>query len=149
MAFLKPKKKPEEKQELNPKPAAQPKQQQAAPAMPKPVSNQFEEIMRRLRLLEERYSGLRKKSQFTEQNMLKDAKDLFVEIKTLNEAISELRSEMAVLNEKLLKLESEINSSVAKSELNTLAKYVDMWEPMQFLTRKQAEELLKDSSENK
>ena len=43
-----------------------------------PVTKQMDELMRRLRLLEERYSGLRKKTQFTEQNMLKDAKELFL-----------------------------------------------------------------------
>ena len=111
--------------------------------MPKPVSNQFEEIMRRLRLLEERYSGLRKKTQFTEQNMLKDAKDIFLEIRTLNETISGIKNDVSMLNENIVKLETEIEMSVNKSELQTLSKYVELWQPIEFLTRKQAEELLK------
>lgn len=112
-------------------------------AMPQTVSSQFEEIMRRLRLLEERYSALRKKTQFTEQNMLKDAKDIFIEIKTLNETISDLKNEMTYLNEKIVKIETEIDSSVNKSELNTLSKYIEMWQPMELLTRKEAEDILK------
>ena len=111
--------------------------------MPQTVSSQFEEIMRRLRLLEERYSALRKKTQFTEQNMLKDAKDIFIEIKTLNETISDLKNEMTYLNEKIVKIETEIDSSVNKSELNTLSKYIEMWQPMELLTRKEAEDILK------
>lgn len=143
MEFIKQPEKPEDgkSQDKNKKPVAVKKETEIG--MPQPVSNQFEEIMRRLRLLEERYSGLRKKTQFTEQNMLKDAKDLFIEIKTLNETISELKNEMVFLNEKIVKLESEIESSVNKSDLNALSKYIELWQPMEFLTRKQAEDLLK------
>ena len=56
---------PKKDEKSIPKPIS--KKEEAAMVMPKPVSNQFEEIMRRLRLLEERYSGLRKKTQFTEK----------------------------------------------------------------------------------
>ena len=74
--------------------------------------------------------------------MLKDAKDLFLDIKTMTETISTLKNEMTFLNEKILKLELEIRSSVNKSDLNALSKYIDLWQPMDFLTRKEAEDLL-------
>ncbi len=126
------------------KPQAAPEQftsLQAAPSSS--VAKQIEEIMRRLRLLEERYSGLRKKTQFIEQSMLKDAKELFEGINAITETMSELKNQMAELNEKLIKLDDEVGGSVSKSELNTLAKYIEFWQPMDFLPRKEAEKLLK------
>ena len=142
MEFIKQPEKKEDNKEIAEK-AKKNIQNSKEAVIPKSVSSQFDEIMRRLRLLEERYSGLRKKTQFSEQNMLKDTKDIFIELKTLNETISDLKNEMIMLNEKILKLETEIGSSVNKSELNALSKYLEMWQPMDFLTRKQAEELLK------
>ncbi|MFH2021616.1 MAG: hypothetical protein ABIJ34_09495 [archaeon] len=113
-------------------------------AAPTTVAKQLEEIMRRLRLLEERYSGLRKKSQFVEQSMLRDVKDLFEEIHALTDSLSELRSQMSELTEKLGKLTEEVKESVDKSELHTLAKYMDFWQPLDFITRKEVERMISE-----
>ena len=109
-----------------------------------PVTKQMDELMRRLRLLEERYSGLRKKTQFTEQNMLKDAKELFAEIKILHETLSELKSDLLELNEKLIKLRQEVKSSVKKTDFNVLAKYIDYWQPLNYVTKEEVEKLLNE-----
>ena len=112
------------------------------PSLPDNVSKQIDEVMRRIRLLEERYSGLRKKTQFTEQNMLKDAKELFEENKALHEAISDITNQVSDLGEKLVKLTDEVKATVSKAQFNVVAKYVDYWQPMDFVTRKQAMELI-------
>jgi hypothetical protein len=112
-------------------------------AAPTSVAKQIDEIMRRIRLLEERYSGIRKKSQFVEQSMLKDVKDMFEEFKAINETVTELKLQMAELAEKLGKLSEEVDESVTKAELNTVSKYLEFWQPLDFMTRKQAEEMLK------
>jgi uncharacterized coiled-coil DUF342 family protein len=87
---------------------------------------------------------LRKKAQFTEHNMLKDAKEISAETKALSSSISDLKNEVSDLNEKMTKLSEEVSQGVSKAEFNVLAKYLDFWQPMDFLTRKQAEELLKN-----
>jgi predicted nucleic acid-binding Zn-ribbon protein len=115
-----------------------------AAVVPEGVTNDFHEIMRRLRLIEERYSGLRKKTQFTEQTMLKDVKDLSIDIRDLGEAMSELRNEISELTEKMAKLTEEIKNAVEKSEFNVLVKYMDYWEPMNFLTKKDAEKMISE-----
>ena len=122
------------------KPPQQPKQQE----IPTQVSNQIDEILRRIRMLEERYSGLRKKTQFTEQNMLKDTKDLFEEIKVVQDTITEVKSDLAEMDEKLLKLNEEVKGTVKKTEFNVLSKYVEFWQPLNFLTREDAEKLIKE-----
>lgn len=131
-------KKPEEKPKEAPKP------QQAAQALPAEVAKQIDEIMRRLKLLEERYSGVRKKNQFTEQNMLKETKEIFQELNVLNSTISEIKGELSELGEKLGKLSDEVSSSAKKADLNVLAKYLDFWQPLEFLTKNEAEKMLKE-----
>lgn len=132
-------KKPEDKPKEIPKPSAA-----AAQALPQEVTKQLDEIMRRLKLIEERYSGARKKSQFTEQNMLKDTKEIFEDMSLLNNTVSELKGEISELNEKLSKLTEEVKSSAKKDELNVLSKYLDFWQPLEFLSRAEAERMIRD-----
>lgn len=105
---------------------------------------EISELISRLRLLEERYGRLSSKSQFVEQNMLRDAKEISDELSIINETTMELKRDIADLNEKLLKLVEEMKDTVKKNEFNVLAKYLNFWQPLNFLTREEAEKLLKD-----
>src|SRR3989344_7209497 len=113
-----PQKKQEEKTQAVQKPVQQ-------PVIPVAITKEVDEIMRRLRQLEERYSGLRKKSQLIEQNMLKDAKDIFEEINVIHQTVSELKGEMSEISEKLSKLSEEIKGSASKADFNVVSKYLD------------------------
>lgn len=115
--------------------------------LPSSVSNEMDEVMRRIRLLEDRYSSIRKKTQFTEQNMLKDSKDIYEELSVLRTTISEIKNEVSELNEKMIKLSEEVASSVSISDFNVLAKYVEYWQPLNFLTREQAEKIIERHKE--
>ena len=126
-------KKPEEK-----------KPDKNAPVVPVIITKQMDDLMRRIRLLEERYSGLRKKTQVTEQNMLKDTRDLTSEIKILNENVTDLKRSFSEINDKLIKMQEEMNTAVKKADFNVIAKYLEFWEPMNFLTRKEAERIIDD-----
>lgn len=128
--------------------------QKPAPAeqrstIPLEVTKEIDELMRRLKLLEERYSGLRKKSQFSEQNMLKETKELLEEAGILRGSISEIKAEISEINEKLLKLAEEVEASVKKTDFKVVAKYLDFWQPMNFLTREEAERLIAEAKERK
>jgi uncharacterized protein YoxC len=112
------------------------------PVIPVAISKEIDELMRRLRQLEERYSGLRKKSQLIEQNMLKDTKDIFEDISLNRQTITELKLEISEISEKLTKLTDEVASSVSKSEFNVIAKYLDFWQPLDFITRDEAMKIL-------
>ena len=136
----------EEKEEKQPEKKLQQKQakQPEAPEVPREVIEQIDSLMRRLRLLEERYSGLRRKSQFTEESMLEDTKTISGDMQVLNETIDELKSEVFDINEKLTKLSDEIKATADKTELNVLAKYLDYWQPLDYITRKEAEDMIKE-----
>ncbi len=120
------------------------KTQSQTAQIPPELSKEIDEIMRRLRLLEERYSGLRKKTQVTEQNMIKDAREIFKELKVLNDTITEVKGEFSEMNDKLLKLNDEIQNAVKKTEFNVLSKYIDFWQPLNYITRDEVEKLIRE-----
>ena len=137
-------KKQDKKQET--KQASPPPAQKKDPVSPIPaeISIKMDEIMRRIRLLEERYSQVRKKSQFTEENMLNDTKEIFNDINVLNETIAELKTSIAEIGDKLFKLGEEVSQGVSKAELNVISKYLDFWQPLDFVTRQEVEKMLRE-----
>ena len=92
-----------------------------------------------LRLLEDRYSTIRKKTQLTDQNMLETDKNFNSEFRAINDEIDKLKILMKEMNEKLDQLISESSGLAKRQELITLSKYVDLWKPMEFVTRAQLE----------
>jgi len=112
------------------------------------LNEQINNLTRRIRILEERYSNVRKKTQVTDQNMIEDVKSLSTDIKLINQDVSELKKQMSDFNEKTVILLDEIKQSVKKHEFMEFEKYINLWEPMNFLTYEQAVKLIKDYKEN-
>jgi len=98
---------------------------------------------KRLKVLEDRYLTIRKKTQLTDQNMLEANKRFNSEIKAINDELIKLKISMKEMNEKLDQLVSETSGLAKRQDLITLSKYVDFWRPMNFITREQLENEIK------
>ena len=117
------------------------------------VSNEMNNLSRRVRIIEERYSNLRNKSQVTEQNMLMNNKRLTSSMTMLTSDINELKREVKEIKDTVKLIIKELNETVKKEEVSTLKKYIDLWEPVNFVTREGVEKIIKkfieESSEEK
>ena len=110
----------------------------------KKTANQINEILRRLRTLEERYTNLRKKNQLSDQNMLKDSKRLSDDIKVLQSTINDLKKEISEVNNKIRKLHEEISQTVPKRKFDMISKYVDFWEPMNYVQKGETKKIIQN-----
>jgi predicted DNA-binding protein YlxM (UPF0122 family) len=107
--------------------------------------NEFEERIltdisnssKRLKILEDRYITIRKKTQLTDQNMLDTAHKFNTEVRAINDEVNKLKILLKEMNEKLNQLISETQTLANRSELITLNKYLDLWKPMHFVTQEQ------------
>ncbi len=95
------------------------------------------ESSKRLRILEDRYSTIRKKTQLTDQNMLESNKRFNEEIKAINEEMGKIRVSINEITEKMDQLISEVGDAANRQDLITLNKYVDLWRNMNFVTKEQ------------
>ena len=109
------------------------------------LNEQLNQSLRTLRMLEERYSTLRKKMQLSEQNMIEDTNKVFTQIKLIVSDINELKMKISDIKQKLDIFEKEIDEMATRQDVMVLQRYMDMWEPMQFLTEKDAIKLIKDA----
>lgn len=101
-------------------------------------------LSRRVRMLEERYYNIRKKTTLTDQNMLEDNKGITQKLKFLTDSINDLKKKISDVVEKLTMFDEELKDTAKKSDLDVIKKYLDFWEPINFLTEKEAVKLIKD-----
>ena len=103
------------------------------------LRHDFNSLSRRLRELEERSQNLRKKVQMTDQNFMNQNKRSMQELKTVHSEMRELKHFMNDLDNKMLLLIKELRLCARKEEVKVLDRYISIWEPINFMSRKEAE----------
>lgn len=98
-------------------------------------------LERRLRVLEEGATNIRRSVQVTEQNMLKKNRTFTTEIKAINSELIEIKKEIAETKDKILDLIKELQSAAKLTEVKVLEKYINLWNPVKFVTQKEVERI--------
>lgn len=106
------------------------------------ISKNVNNLAASLRILEERYSTLRSKSQVSEQNMIELEKEVTEDVKMLSEDLVELKHELSDIKDKLRLISGEMKNLADKHEFRVMERYLDMWQPMNFVTRDELNKLL-------
>jgi predicted nucleic acid-binding Zn-ribbon protein len=101
-------------------------------------------MSRRVKILEERYTNIRSKFQVTEQNMINKNKNFFSEIKTLNLEITEIKKEMNEIKDRMVSLLKELEAFAKKENVDILKKYIDLWNPVSFVTKNEIEAIVRE-----
>ncbi len=108
------------------------------------LASMISDLDRRLRVLEERYGNLRKKIQLTDHNLIESEKSFGKELRNFNEDILKLKRNTNDFDEKIVIFDSEMQNTAQKTDLKVIEKYLAMWEPSMFVTRKELREYLKN-----
>ena len=111
------------------------------------VSNELNNVSRRVRIMEERYINLRRKTQVTDQNMLLNNRRFANELKAVSDDVKEIKRNVLELNTKLKLIVKELRECAKKEDLNVLQKYIELWEPLNFVTRNEVEKLIQEALE--
>jgi len=106
------------------------------------ISKNVNNVAANLRILEERYSTLRNKSQVSEQSMISMEKDIRADIRLLTDDLVDLKRDLSDIKDKLRIISGEIGNLVKKEDFKVVERYVDMWQPMNFVTRNELNKLI-------
>ena len=106
------------------------------------VMKGISDLQRRLRVLEERYTTLRRKGQLIDENFLDTERDLRNKVKKLDEEHTEVRRMLIDLDDKLDRFLEQAKKAASREDVLILKKYVQMWDPIRYLTRDEALRLL-------
>lgn len=118
-----------------PMPAAQPNPEQSAMSM-------------RLRLLEEKSTNLNKKIEFLERNMVAVNKKKGDLLHNFDSELLDIKREIDSLKQKTDLIIKELKLSAGKDELNTIKRYLDLWNLTRFVTREEVERIVEETVGN-
>lgn len=113
------------------------------------VKGDINNLERRLRVLEEGFTNIRRSLQVAEQNMLSKNKTFSTEIRTLTSDINEIRKEISDIKEKVLMVLKELESAAKINEVKVLEKYINLWNPVKFVTQNEVEQIIDEKLKNK
>ena len=113
------------------------------------LAAQITNLSRAVKLLEDKTSNLRKKVQLDEQNSLSAHKKTFDDIKVISTDILEIKREVEDLKEKILLIIRELRLSAKSEQLQELQKYIEIWEPVNFVTRNEVQKIVERMMEQK
>lgn len=113
------------------------------------IAKNVNSLAANLRILEERYSNLRGRLQTSEQGIIALDKDIRADIKLLGEDTLELKRDINDINDKLRLISGEIKNLVNKNEFKVSERYLDIWQPMNFVTRNELKKMLEEKIKEK
>ena len=120
------------KKGIEPPPMAQPNAEQSSMSM-------------RLRLVEEKSNNLNKKIEFLERNMVAVNKKKSDMLHNFDSELLDLKREIDSLKQKTDLIIRELKLSAGKDELNTIKRYLDLWNLARFVTREEVERIVEES----
>ena len=101
------------------------------------------DINTRLRILENKYVLVRERMFVINQNMIDGYKKLMSEIKAVDSDLKEIKGDLFSIKESMRHLVKEMDSFARKENLKVLEKYINMWNPLKFVTEEEVLELIK------
>lgn len=112
-----------------------------SPELQKVVSD-INNLSSRLRILEEKASNLRKKTQVNEQNMLESHKKINLEIKTTNSDLLEIKRDLSSMKDEIKIMVNELKTTAKKRDLAVIERYLDFIEPLNLVSKGELQRLL-------
>ncbi len=108
------------------------------------TAGQLNNMSRRLRLLEERYENLRDFLRSNEQHDIKSRKQYDKELKTLSSEMNDYQRTFVDLRDKVRLIVKELKECAKSDELKLVQNYIDLWEPVTFVTERQVEKIIEE-----
>ena len=104
---------------------------------------QTNQLMNRVRLLEERYEQLSTKIRIVDQSGLKKNKEIKEMITEINGSIRQIRKKTKELGDAMQHLVIDMQDVAKTQDIKVLERYVNMFDPTRFLTKEEAVELIR------
>ena len=96
----------------------------------------------RIRELEGKYNLLRDRVLLINNNMIEEYKKIAKDLKTTEAESREIKTELYNLKEALKDIAREISNFAKKDDIKVLEKYINMWDPLKFITVEEVEEII-------
>ena len=101
------------------------------------------EVTNRIRILENKYTQMRERLFLINQNMIDQYKKIMEETQDINIDLKDIKNDIFSIKEALNHIINEMNSFARKENIKVLEKYINLLNPLSFVTHNQLQEELK------
>ena len=112
---------------------------QRAPVNMQDLQRKFADIISdlnsRVRMLEERVENLRSHIDLLDNSVIEKHKTLISEVRRIEDGQRALRADMDMLKDVTERLARRLDAFASKEEVKVLERYVELWQPLNFVTR--------------
>ncbi|MBS3108544.1 hypothetical protein J4409_01605 [Candidatus Woesearchaeota archaeon] len=102
------------------------------------------EVVNRLRSLESKYNLITEKTLLINKNMIDEYKSLSRHIKIIESDIKEIKLEVNKLKEIIREFAKEFDSYARKENVKVLEKYINLIDPLKFVTEDDVKRIVKE-----
>ena len=95
-----------------------------------------------IKSLEGKVNNLLREVDMIKNDFIRKTNNLNKEIKTLNEDFIEFKHQHEKTQEKMDRIISELKQTAGVEEVETLKKYLELWNPLNFVTQRDVERIL-------
>ena len=106
------------------------------------------EMIGRLRINESKITSLRERMLVTDTNMINEYKIVSEEIRSINTEIMEMKNAVNALKETINDIIKGTDNFASSQDLKFLEKYINMWNPLNFVTENEVKQIIKESKQN-
>lgn len=103
----------------------------------------------RVRALESKYNLLAEHVLTINRNMIDEYKNLTEDLKTVSKQFKELKIEIEKIKTTVKSFANEFDFFAKKQDLKVLEKYINLWNPMEFITNKELDKILESQEISK
>ena len=100
------------------------------------------ETIRRIRINEEKTNNISRRQQMSDQNMINHFKKLNHEEQTINDDVLEIKKEINKLKNTIDIIIRELKITARREDVLVLQKYLNLWEPVNFVTQSEVEKIV-------
>ena len=100
------------------------------------------DLMRLLRTMEERFTNMNRKLEVIESNFIGQQKKMNKDFILAESDLIEMKKELSGFSYKLVLMAKELSLCAKKSDVEVIKKYLEFWQPMDFIRRTEAEKFI-------
>jgi hypothetical protein len=114
------------------------------------MQEMFFDVIGRVRALEGKYNLLRDRALMINQNMIDSIQRNNGEFVSLNDDVKQIKHDIFELKETIRHLVEELGNFSRKEDVKVLEKYINLWNPLKFVTEDDVRKIIKEEEkENK
>jgi len=102
-----------------------------------------QDVVGRIRDIENKVVILRDRIFVTDKNMIEEYRKINMGLRNINNELREVKADISKMKQTIKHMVQEVEDFARKDELRVLEKYINLWNPLNFVTDKEVEQIIK------